>query len=136
MSEASIRYARTDDGETIGFVTVGSGAPMIWLTAAGISQAALIERRYRAQLAEVGKHFLVVIVDGRGYGLSSREPADFSVGARASDIQAVANRLGFDRFHLFGHAHSSSPSIRYAAMNPDRVLSLVLSGPIVRGADV
>jgi pimeloyl-ACP methyl ester carboxylesterase len=69
---------------------------------------------------------LVVRFDPRGAGLSDRGVADISLGARCRDIDAVADRLGLQRFALQGHLHSGSWAIAYAAANPERVSHLIL----------
>ncbi len=71
-----------------------------------------------------------IALDLRGHGES--DPAsdgDYSVGALASDIAAVADQLHLRRFVLVAHSLGSLPAIAYAAEHPDRVAALVLVDP-------
>jgi pimeloyl-ACP methyl ester carboxylesterase len=79
-------------------------------------------RRWYERLAERRQ---LVRFDPRGSGLSSRR-SDHSVEGWGLDIDAVADRLGFERFALLGLFHSGPIAIDYAATHPDRVSHLVL----------
>ncbi len=73
--------------------------------------------------------------DCRGAGLSDRDVTDYSLDAHGRDILAVADRLGWERFALFGYPHSGSAAIHFAAHHPERVSHLVLWCSYPRGAD-
>jgi pimeloyl-ACP methyl ester carboxylesterase len=57
-----------------------------------------------------------------GYGSSTRHPGR-SVASCAADVVAVADALGYERFHCIGTSGGAPHSIACAALLPDRVLS-------------
>lgn len=78
-----------------------------------------------AGLAEAG--FRVVDLDMRGHGRSvgSDPVPDYSEQSVIADIGALADVLGFDRFHLLTHATGSMAGARFAMENSHRLLSLI-----------
>jgi class 3 adenylate cyclase len=57
-------------------------------------------------------------------GMSQRDAIDFSVEAAERDLDAVVDRLGLDRFALYGHVTAGMMPLQYAARHPDRVSCL------------
>jgi pimeloyl-ACP methyl ester carboxylesterase len=64
--------------------------------------------------------------DERGCGLSDWDVKDLSFEAFVEDLEAVADRLGLDRFPLLGISQGCAVSIEYAVRHPERVSGLVL----------
>ena len=81
------------------------------------------------QLAHLRKTRRALAIDLRGHG-ESTAPADaaYSSAALATDVSAVVDALGLDRFVLVGHSMGGSAAIAYAGANPQRVAGLVLAG--------
>lgn len=50
--------------------------------------------------------FTYVFVDLRGYGRSKRIKGEYTLEEVSGDVMHVANRLGWERFHLIGHSMS------------------------------
>jgi pimeloyl-ACP methyl ester carboxylesterase len=72
----------------------------------------------------------LIALDTPGFG-GSYDPEGWpTLEAYAAQILAAADALGVDRFHLYGHHTGASLGIEIAAGAPDRVLSLMLSGPV------
>jgi pimeloyl-ACP methyl ester carboxylesterase len=69
----------------------------------------------------------VVRYDGRGFGLSDRNIKDFSLDARVSDIEAVVDALGLERFALYALSAGGPAGVAYTQRHPDKVVSLVLA---------
>lgn len=68
--------------------------------------------------------------DRRGHGHSSApRSGSFAADDAASDIVAVADALGYERFFLVGHSGGALVSLAYAALEPDRLVGLVLVDP-------
>ena len=69
--------------------------------------------------------FRVVAFDQRGYSPDARpaEPADYALPELIDDVMAVADAVGFERFHLIGHDWGSIVGWTATALRPDRVLS-------------
>jgi pimeloyl-ACP methyl ester carboxylesterase len=71
----------------------------------------------------------IVEIDARGSGKSSApSPADYTMTAYASDIDAVLEALAVKRVILMGHSWGSVPALGYATLHPDRVATLILAG--------
>jgi len=126
--EPRIQYAKTADGVSIAFWTLGEGVPIVQMPMLPWSHIQLQWqnpgfRRWNERLAEKRK---LVRYDGRGTGLSDRDVADYSFDAHILDLQAVVERLGVRRFVLFGPSSAGPVAIAYAARHPDAVSQLVL----------
>ena len=75
--------------------------------------------------AAAASGFRVVAFDQRGYSPGARPEAvsDYAVPKLLGDIAAVADTVGFDRFHLVGHDWGCVLGWAFAAANPEQVLS-------------
>jgi class 3 adenylate cyclase len=135
--EPRVQYAQTADGVSIAFWTLGEGMPLMMTPPAAFSHVQLEwrvpeARRCYERLAESRK---LVRYDLRGTGLSQRDVTDFSLDSQMLDLQAVVDRLGLERFALFGFATSGPAAITYAARHPERVSHLILWCSYARGSD-
>ncbi len=130
--EPEIHYCTTRDGISIAYQVIGSGPPLVAVGDASMSHLSATWRVFgRPPLAA---DFTVVRYDGRGGGLSEREPADFSLRERVVDLEAIIERTQTGRFALSASLGGGLPAIAYAAGNPDRVSSLVLANAYASGA--
>jgi class 3 adenylate cyclase len=136
VMEPRIQYAKTSDGVSIAFWTLGEGVPLVHLPLdfSHIQMEWQIPecRRWYERLAEKRK---LVRYDYRGSGLSERQVTDFSLEAHVLDLEAVVSRLGLERFALLGLQHSGPPAIAYAARHPERVSHLLLWSVYARASD-
>src|SRR2546428_1087476 len=128
MEQPPIHYCKTADGVSIAFWTLGEGIPFVHMPVIpfnNLQQEWQIPdyRRWYERLAERNQ---LVRYDARGSGLSERNVTDFSLDAQVLDLEAVADRLGHQRFVLFGVTHAGVTAMAYAARHPDRVAQLVL----------
>lgn len=75
-------------------------------------------------------HYRIVILDQRGCGKSAphAEVKDNTTDHLVSDIEAIREKLGIRRWHVFGGSWGSTLSLAYAIAHPDRVASLALRG--------
>jgi class 3 adenylate cyclase len=131
--EPQVQYAQTEDGVSIAYWTLGKGMPL--MNSAPFSHLQLEwqipeMRRMEERLAEKR---MLVRYDRRGNGLSDRDVADYSPDALAMDIEAVADRLGLEKFALLGITEMGSAAIAYAARHPERVSHLILWHSSARG---
>jgi class 3 adenylate cyclase len=135
--EPRIQYAKTKDGVSIAYATTGEGPPFLQTLAPGSDIRLHWEvpeaRTWYERLAE--KRMLVQY-DNRGTGLSQRDVTDFSLEALGSDIQAVVDRLGLERFALWGTQTMGPVAIAYAALYPERVSHLILWCSYARASDL
>lgn len=131
-----IQYARTSDGVSIACWTLGEGTPFVHLTlgtTASLGEWEIPEcRRWYERLAGSWK---LARFDNRGEGLSDRNVSVRSLEASVTDLETVVDRLGLDRFVLFGPWYGGPVAIAYAARHPQRVSHLVLWCTWARGSD-
>jgi len=135
--EPRIQYAKTRDGVSIAYWTLGEGAPFVHLPSVPFSPALRLwhtsgGRRWCESLAETRKF---VRYDDRGFGHSDRDAVDFSMESRLMDLDAVVSRAASERVALFGYYWSGPVAIAYAAHCPDLVSHLILWCTSPRGAD-
>ena len=135
--EPQIQYAKTTDGFSIAYWTLGDGPPLVQVPGP-VSHIQLEwksegNRLWYERLAE--KHKLIRY-DPRGFGMSDREVTDLSLDVRLLDLEAVVDRLGLERFALLGVLHNGPVAIAYAARHPERVTHLILWCSSSRGADM
>jgi len=135
--EPRIQYAKTADGVSIAFWTLGEGMPLVWMSQAPFSNIQLewqspTERLLYEGLAQKRR---LVRYDGRGLGLSERNAADFSLDAHTSDLDAVVDRLSLNRFALLAFPNAGAAAIVYAGRHPERVSHLILIDAYARASD-
>ena len=76
------------------------------------------------------EHWRVVLYDQRGAGASTPHGClqDNNTWALVEDLEAVRQRLGIERWHVFGGSWGSTLALAYAALRPERIKSLCLRG--------
>lgn len=74
--------------------------------------------------------YRIVLFDQRGCGRSTPHASLESNTTRdlVADMEHIRNRLGIDRWLVFGGSWGSTLSLAYAQTHPERVLALVLRG--------
>jgi pimeloyl-ACP methyl ester carboxylesterase len=135
--EPRIQYAKTKDGVSIAFYTLGEGMPLVCMPRMPWSHIQLEwqvprMRRFIEQLAEEG---MLIRYDCRGTGLSDRDALEFSLDSQVLDLEAVVDRLKLVRFALFAPVYSGPVAISYAERHPERASHILLWCSAVRGAD-
>ena len=135
--EPRIQYAKTSDGVSIAFWTLGEGMPLVTMPNVPFSHIQLEWQipEWRHDNERVAERRMLVRYDGRGQGLSDRDVTDYSLEAHVLDLEAVVGRLGLERFALYAPLHSGPAAIAYAARYPERVSHLVLWCTYARGSD-
>jgi class 3 adenylate cyclase/pimeloyl-ACP methyl ester carboxylesterase len=138
MAEPEIRYTTAADGVAVAYYTMGEGLPLVVTSNVLWSHLRLQPFReyHRSRSGHgLGRGLQITRYDARGTGLSDRGALDFSMAARLLDIEAVVERLGFERYAMFGSGHGTLSAIAHAADHPERVSHLVLAEPYARGRD-
>jgi len=79
-------------------------------------------------LEHVPADWRVALLDFRGMGQSAHAPpeAHYQSGDHLLDIEAALDGLGLTRAHLVGHSLGGIVALTYAAVRPERALSLSL----------
>lgn len=140
-ADQEIRFCRSADGTRLAYAVHGSGPPLVvascWLSHLQHDWRSPVWRHF---LDDLGAIATVIRYDERGFGMSDWDVDDFSLGARLSDLEAVVDAVGLDRFALLGMSGGSGPALAYAVAHPERLTRLVLYGtvcgiPVVRDAD-
>src|SRR3712207_1565688 len=135
--EPRIRYAPTADGVSIAFWSLGEGVPLVYMAGGPWGHVELWDipecRRWYERLAQKR---MLVRYDVRGTGWSEREVSDHSLDALVADVEAVVDRLGLDRFDMFGAFDAGPVAIAYAARHPGRVSHLILWCSWARTSDI
>lgn len=116
----------TQDDITIAYEVAGEGPPVLLLH--GFPQTRAM---WNDVVPALAARFTVVTADLRGYGASSKPPADpdlanYAFRAMAADQLALMRHLGHDRFHLVGHDRGARTAYRLALDAPEAVQSLAL----------
>jgi class 3 adenylate cyclase len=135
--EPRIQYAQTADGVSIAFWALGEGMPLVHMPLVFPHiQLEWQMREVRSFYERLMEKRMLVRYDDRGLGLSQRDATGFgSVDSQVLDLEAVVDRLGLDRFALFGPIHSGPVAITYAAHHPKRVSHLLLWCSHARASD-
>jgi class 3 adenylate cyclase/predicted alpha/beta hydrolase len=124
-----IRYCTTDDGVRIAYSVEGEGPPLVralgWFTHLEFETKSPVWRPFMQGLSR-GHQF--VRYDGRGSGLSDREPGERSLDTYVADLSAVIEALRLPQFSLIGISQGGAAAVKYAVAQPDRVSRLILYG--------
>ncbi len=134
MPDQDIRFCKTQDGVSIAYASVGSGPPLVkaanWLTHLELDWNAPIWSPLFRALAE---NHTFIRYDERGNGLSDWDVPEISQAAFVSDLEAVVDAMGLERFPLLGISQGAAVSIEYARKHPHRVSKLILFGGYPQG---
>ena len=76
------------------------------------------------------RNFTWAFTEVRGYGESRNIDGDFNPTEAASDILALADNLGWERFHIVGHSMSGMLAQRVVLDGGERIKSAVLNTPV------
>ena len=111
------------DDAAIAFREEGCGdQTIIW-----VHGLPLDSRSWAAQRLHFAKGYHNVYMDLRGYGASSKLPADIQDVTQlyCNDIKALMDHLSLQKAHIVGFASAGHVGLRFAAQNPERILKLV-----------
>ncbi len=125
-------YARLP-GVNLWFIdTGGDGVPIVLLHPnTGNSE---IWEHQIAGFSRAG--YRVIAYDRRGWGKSTADPASGpQPGTIAGDLEALADHLKLDKFHLVGVAGGGFAAMDYAAWRPARLRSLIIGASTAKVAD-
>lgn len=90
----------------------------------------LDHRLFEPQVAALARLHRVVTFDRRGFG-GSRAPPD--LGLEVDDLVAIIEALGLGSVHLLGMSQGARIALRFAAIRPELVRSLLLQGAAIDG---
>jgi len=132
--EQTIRFCTTPDGVRIAYAIAGKGPPLVrvgsWTTHLEFDWKGPMLRHMLEGLAE---HRQLIRYDVRGTGLSDRDVCEISFDHFVSDLAAVVDAVGLERFPLIASSQGWAVGVAYTARNPHRVSHLILLGAYARG---
>ena len=135
--EPRIQYAKTNEGVSIAYWTLGQGSPLVYLAGGPWHHIELWDvpecRQWYERLAQ---GHMLIRYDVRGTGSSDRDVEDYSLDAHISDLEAVVDRLGLAKFDLIAATDAGPVAISYAAQHPAKVAHLALWCSWARTADL
>ncbi|MDP2676002.1 MAG: adenylate/guanylate cyclase domain-containing protein [Dehalococcoidia bacterium] len=127
--EQQIRFCTTSDGVRIAYATVGEGPPLVrvlgWFTHLEYEWKTPL---WRPTIEGLSASHKLVRYDGRGTGLSNRSVEGSTLEQWVSDLEAVVDAAGLQRFALLGISQGGPSAIVYALRHPERVSHLILYG--------
>jgi pimeloyl-ACP methyl ester carboxylesterase/DNA-binding CsgD family transcriptional regulator len=133
LAAPHVRFCASRDGTRIAFASCGAGPPLVraahWLSHLNFETESL----WGPWLAALSRRHTLIRYDGRGCGLSDRDPADFSLDRCVEDLEAVVDASKLSRFVLFGATIGGMTALAYAARHPERVSHLVIVGALSIG---
>ncbi len=123
---------RTADGRVLSYRREGEG-PLLVCHPGGPGFSA----RYFGDLAGLGAHFTLIMVNPRGSEGSDRpsDPSAYQTSDYVADLDEFRAHLGLERMLLLGHSHGGVVAAAYGAAHPDRVERLVLASTLARFAE-
>lgn len=120
----------TPDGLLLSYRVLGDGPAIL----VGHPGGPGFSSRYLGDLAGLGEHLRLVLLDPRGTGDSDR-PRDataYRTSDYVADLDALRAHLGLEQFDLLGHSHGGVVAQAYAAAHPHRIRRLVLASTLAR----
>ena len=133
-----IQYATTSDGISIALWSIGEGVAIVNPPPALPWSHIELEWQipeWRHWYEHLTEHYQIVRYDNRGSGLSTRDIKDVSLETHVRDLEAVVDRLGLEKFALFGLYFNAPIAIAYAVKHPERVSHLILFCALARVSD-
>lgn len=116
-----ISQGEVDVGDgLIPIAMAGDGPPLILLHGWTLDW-----RMWLPQVEDLARDFFLVIPDRRGFGRSSAPP---NLAREASDIEHIADFLGFDRYALLGLSQGAAVALDCSRQHGWRINGLIASG--------
>jgi len=106
---------------SVWYETHGGGTPVLMIMGLTVSG-----RAWRHQIPDLAAQHRVAVFDNRGCGESDAPRGAYSTQLMADDAVALADLLGWERFHVVGVSMGGMIAQQLALQNRERVLSLAL----------
>lgn len=113
------------NGLDVAYEAEGAGPPLVMLH--GASSCGRVD--FGPQLPLFRRAFRCFAPDARGHGATRWDAADgFDYEWLVDDLEAFADALGIDTFHLVGFSMGAATALGFAVRRPERLRTLVLVG--------
>jgi class 3 adenylate cyclase len=128
-------YVRRSDGVSIAYQVFGEGSVDLVCVPGCCSHLDLQwkDPGHSRFLRRLGTFARVVCYDKPGTGLSDPIQSAPTVEERADDLRYVLDAVGCERPALFGFSEGGATCVRWSAVEPSRVRSLILCGSFAHG---
>lgn len=114
------------NGMQMYYETHGEGEPLVLLH--GFNASGQIWAPF---IAELSKHYRVIVPDLRGHGRSTNPSHEFTDRQSARDVFALLDQLGIQKFRAMGISTGGMTLIHMATQQPARVEAMVLIGATI-----
>jgi len=129
-----IKFCRAFDGVRLAYAISGSGPILVksanWMNHLEYDWESPI---WRHVFRGLSREHTLIRYDARGNGMSDWDVDELSLDAWVSDLEAVVDAAGAERFPLLGISQGAAVSVAYAVRHPERVSHLVLYGGFALG---
>lgn len=113
------------NGIDIHFETRGAGPPLVMLHGAGSTGT----MNWSAQIPLFARAFLLYLPDARGHGATRWDAEQgFTTEMLVDDLEAFADAVGLDTFHLVGFSMGAMTALTFATRRPERLRTMILGG--------
>lgn len=115
------------DGVKIRYVDRGprDGEPVVLVH----GFACNVEFQWGPVVPKLAREYRVIALDCRGHGKSDKPHDADAYGLKmVDDVKRLLDHLQLERAHIVGYSMGAGIAARFAAMYPDRTLSLVMGG--------
>jgi len=113
------------NGLQVGYESHGAGPPLVMLHGAGSSG----REDFAAQVPLFSRAFRLYLPDARGHASTRYDTTTgFSYERLVEDLDAFADALHLETFHLLGFSMGAMTALAYATAHPERLRTLVVAG--------
>lgn len=113
------------EGGRLRLAIAGDGPPLLLLHGWPLDH-----RAFAPQFEGLSQSLTLIAPDRRGFGASTAPP---DLAREIDDIDGILGALGLDSVHLLGMSQGARVALRYAALRPARLRSLIVQGAVVDG---
>lgn len=114
------------NGARLNYYERGEGFPILLVHGWG-ARGGITHLRFQELLAEHG--FKVFVLNLPGFGGSDFPAFGWGMKQYVRAINDFVEKIGLEKFHLFGHSMGGAMAIRFAATYPEKVKILFLCSP-------
>ncbi len=114
------------NGIHLNYEISGQGQPLLFIHGLGSSG-----QDWEEQVSFFSKDYMVITIDVRGHGQSSKPPGPYSIKLFAEDTAACIRSLEFSPVHIVGISMGGMIAFQLAISNPELIKSMTIvnSGP-------
>lgn len=123
MASHRTGFAELDDVK-IYYEIKGEGSPLVMIT--GYSGNSEGWDNVVPRVEALSRHHMVITLDNRSTGRSSRPEGEYSIATMADDVAGLLDELAIPRAHVLGVSMGGTIAQEVALRHPDKVLGLIL----------